>query len=77
MLQTKKRLIKMEQEERQFILDVKAWAMSEYDNGGDFIIECFTDQEILEQFDALHLQDVKDWCELKNDLRKEVESTVW
>ena len=58
-----------------FIKEVKEHAMANYENGGDFIIECLTDDEISEKFSTL--EDAKEFMKLHNDRRKEVESTIW
>lgn len=46
-----------------FPSQVRELAQLNYDAGGSYIIECFTDKEILEEFKTL--DDVKTYCKLK------------
>ena len=62
-------------EHSDFIKEVREYALANYENGGDFIIECLTDDEIVEKFSSL--EDAKQYAKLHNDRRKEVESTIW
>jgi len=46
-----------------FPSQVRELAQLNYEAGGSYIIECFTDEEILEEFKTL--DDVKTYCKLK------------
>lgn len=50
-------------DQKQFVREVKALCLKNYENGGDTIIECFEDCEIVAEFKTL--ADVKEYCGLK------------
>ena len=62
-------------EHSDFIKKVREYALANYENGGDFIIECLSDSESVEKFSSI--EDAKEYTKLHNDRRKEVESTIW
>lgn len=59
----------------QFVEAVRELAMKHYEVGGDQIVECMSDDDILEQF--LDLNAVREWCEVRHEVRLEQESTIW
>jgi hypothetical protein len=50
----------MTPEQKAFVREVRAVCELNYEVGGDEIVECFTDEEIVEQFKTL--EEVKDYC---------------
>lgn len=60
---------------RAFINRVRDLAMEKYEEGGDIIVECLTDQEIIERFD--NIEQAKEFMELQYERRREIESTIW
>lgn len=50
--------------------EIKAWAMKNYDKGGDVIVETFEDQEIKETF--ANLQEAKDYCKRRFDYYEDI-----
>lgn len=49
-------------EQTQFVDDVYALCEANYDNGGDYVVECLTPEDILQHFQSLN--DVKEHCGL-------------
>lgn len=60
---------------RAFVNRVRDLAMEKYEEGGDIIVECLTDQEIVERFDTI--EHAKEFMELQYERRREIESTIW
>lgn len=67
---------------------IAQWAQDNYDNGADYIVECYSEAEIIEHF--LHdwegnfhadeendLKRVKASVAAREEQRQEVESTIW
>ena len=50
-------------EQQQFVKEVRDLCTRNYDKGGDTIIECYTDEEIVSEFKTL--DEVKKFCGLK------------
>ena len=44
---------------------IKQWCLANYENGGSWIIETHTDEEIIESFKSL--ADAKRYCKLMKD----------
>jgi hypothetical protein len=61
--------------EIRLIESIKASAQKKYENGGDFIIECLEDGEILAYFDSV--REANHWMKIKAEQRQEIESTIW
>lgn len=53
----------MTEKQKAFVAEVKAVCELNYEAGGDEVVECFTDEEIVKQF--LNLEEVKDYCGMK------------
>jgi len=53
--------------------EIKQWAMANYSTGGSWIIETFTDAEIIESFQSL--ADAKRYAKLMHD--RETECQGW
>tara|TARA_R110000851_G_scaffold123978_1_gene253971 strand:+ start:370 stop:567 length:198 start_codon:yes stop_codon:yes gene_type:complete len=54
---------------------IKAMALANYEVGGDCIVECMNDNDILERFDSI--EDAKQFMEVKDEMQREIESTIW
>tara|TARA_B110000285_G_scaffold213956_1_gene258821 strand:- start:543 stop:740 length:198 start_codon:yes stop_codon:yes gene_type:complete len=59
----------------KLIEEIKELALANYDEGGDMIIECLGDSEILEYMSSI--KEAKEFMELKAMQRREIESTIW
>jgi uncharacterized membrane protein len=65
----------MTQDKTKLIEEIKELALVNYDKGGDMIIECLEDSEILDYMDSK--ESALEFMALKYEQRKEVESTIW
>ena len=65
----------MNNKDLKLIDDIRALAYKNYEKGGDIIIECLEDHEILEHMNSI--KDAKDFMNLKFEQRREVESTIF
>jgi hypothetical protein len=54
---------------------IKELAFANYELGGDCIVECMDDNDILEHFDSI--EDARQFMEVKAEQRREIESTIW
>jgi hypothetical protein len=61
--------------EIRLIESIKASAQKKYENGGDFIIECLEDGEILAYFDSV--REANHWMKFKFQQSQEIKSTIW
>lgn len=50
----------MTAEQQALVDEIKRVCMANYERGGDEVIECFTDEEILKEFKSV--ADAKDYC---------------
>lgn len=57
------------------IAEIEEYSYKHYENGGDFVIECMEDEERLERFKTL--EDLKQYIEINQEHRREIESTIW
>ena len=55
--------------------EINEYAYSRYEVGGDFVIECMNDEEKLSRFETL--EDLKQYIEINQERREEIESTRW
>lgn len=51
---------------------IKQWAMENYDEGGHWIIETLTDQEIFDEFK--NVQEAIDWAERLQDIQEDIQN---
>jgi hypothetical protein len=58
-----------------FVAEVQAIANHNYEVGGDCIVECMNEDDILERFDTI--EDVKQFMEVKAEQRSEAEACIW
>ena len=58
-----------------FVAEVQAVANHNYEVGGDCIVECMDENDILERFDTI--EDVKQFMEVKAEQRSEQEACIW
>tara|TARA_R110000803_G_scaffold122511_1_gene190508 strand:+ start:197 stop:394 length:198 start_codon:yes stop_codon:yes gene_type:complete len=65
----------MNESQIKLIEEIKELALANYDEGGDMIIECLGDSEILEYMSSI--KEAKEFMELKAMQRREIESTIW
>ena len=65
----------MNESQIKLIEEIKELALANYDEGGDMIIECLRDSEILEYMSSI--EEAKEFMELKAMQRREIESTIW
>ena len=65
----------MNESQIKLIKEIKELALANYDEGGDMIIECLGDSEILEYMSSI--KEAKEFMELKAEQRREIESTIW
>lgn len=57
------------------IEQIDKYCYKHYENGGDVIVECMDDEEKLQRFPSLDL--LKEYIEIYQENKKEVESTIW
>ena len=67
--------IHMNESQIKLIEEIKELALANYDEGGDIIIECLEDSEILEYMSSI--KEAKEFMKLKAEQRREIESTIW
>ena len=60
---TEQQIRGMTNEQLEFVRAVRGMCAKNYDNGGDVIIECYSDAEILAEFKTLN--EVKSFCGLR------------
>lgn len=49
----------------ELVREIRDWALDNYDAGGHWIVETFSDEEIAEEFKTLN--EAKRYCGLKQD----------
>lgn len=54
------------------VQEIKDWAMENYAEGGHWIIETMTDDEIFDEF--ANLQEAIDWAERLQDIQEDVQN---
>ncbi|MCE2713436.1 MAG: hypothetical protein ACK6DA_14985 [Candidatus Kapaibacterium sp.] len=54
------------------VQEIKDWAMANYDEGGHWIIETMTDDEIFDEF--ANLQEAIDWAERLQDIQEDIQN---
>ena len=62
----------MTHEEKKLVEDIREAAMQDYDNGGHWVAECYTEEDILNHFDSV--QDAKEAWRLKEENEQEKEA---
>ena len=65
----------MNESQIKLIEEIKELALANYDEGGDIIVECLEDSEILEYMSSI--KEAKEFMKLKAEQRREIESTIW
>tara|TARA_R110001599_G_scaffold121922_1_gene293671 strand:+ start:91 stop:375 length:285 start_codon:yes stop_codon:yes gene_type:complete len=65
----------MTEKQIKLIEKIKVLALDNYEEGGDIIIECLADSEILEYMSSI--KEAKEFMEIKAMQRREIESTIW
>lgn len=58
-----------------FVAEVQILADHGYEDGGDYIIECMDENDILERFDTT--EDVVQFLQVKAEQRREAEACIW
>lgn len=53
----------MTDEQKTLVEDIKRVCLANYEQGGDEVIECYTDEEIIRDFKSV--ADAKDYCGLR------------
>jgi hypothetical protein len=59
----------MTNEEKKLVEDIREAAMKDYENGGHWVAECYTEEDILNLFDSV--QDAKEAWRLKEENEQE------
>ncbi len=59
------------------IKKVKQVAMKNYENGGDMIIECWTDEDIAEWLKENKLEDIYKLMEIRAEQVAGIKNTIW
>lgn len=54
---------------------IKQWAMDNYENGGDVIVEAFSDAEIAETFTSL--DDAKEFCGVRKEYADDIRASAF
>jgi hypothetical protein len=54
------------------VQEIKDWAMANYDEGGHWIIETMTDDEIFDEF--ANLQEAIDFAERLQDIQEDIQN---
>ena len=55
--------------------EIDEYAYKHYEVGGDFVVECMENEEKLSRFKTL--EDLKQYIEINQECRQEIESTIW
>jgi|TARA_E500000318_G_C3454349_1_gene170055 hypothetical protein len=55
--------------------EIDAYAYKHYEEGGDIVVECMDDDEKLARFETL--SDLKEYIEINEQRRQEIQSTAW
>jgi hypothetical protein len=58
--------------EKMKVQEIKDWAMANYDEGGHWIIETMTDDEIFDEF--ANLQEAIDFAERLQDIQEDIQN---
>jgi len=59
----------------ELIKKIKVLAYANYEKGGDAIIECLEDSEILYYMSSM--KEAKEFMQIKAEQRQEIEATIW
>lgn len=57
------------------IEQINEYCYKHYEQGGDIVVECMDDEEKLARFETL--EDLKQYIEISQENREEIESTIW
>ena len=55
--------------------EIDEYAYKHYEQGGDIIVECMDDEEKLARFETL--SNLKEYIEMNEERRQEIEITAW
>jgi precorrin-6B methylase 2 len=55
--------------------EIDEYAYKHYEQGGDIIVECMDDEEKLARFETL--SNLKEYIEINEERRQEIEITAW
>ena len=55
--------------------EIDQYAYKHYEEGGDIVVECMDDDEKLARFETL--SDLKEYIEINEQRRQEIQSTAW
>jgi precorrin-6B methylase 2 len=54
---------------------INSYCYEHYEDGGDIVVECMEDEEKLKRFETL--EDLRQYIEISQEHRREIESTIW
>jgi len=54
---------------------INSYCYEHYEDGGDIVVECREDEEKLKRFETL--EDLRQYIEINQEHRREIESTIW
>lgn len=54
---------------------INSYCYEHYEDGGDIVVECMQDEEKLKRFETL--EDLRQYIEISQEHRREIESTIW
>ncbi len=54
---------------------INSYCYEHYEDGGDIVVECMENEEKLSRFKTL--EDLKQYIEVNQEYRQEIESTIW
>jgi precorrin-6B methylase 2 len=54
---------------------INSYCYEHYEDGGDIVVECMEDEEKLKRFETL--EDLRQYIEINQEHRREIESTIW
>lgn len=54
---------------------INSYCYEHYEDGGDIVVECMEDEEKLKRFETL--EDLRQYIEIRQEHRREIESTIW
>jgi len=57
------------------IEQINSYCYEHYEDGGDIVVECMEDEEKLKRFETL--EDLRQYIEINQEHRREIESTAW
>ena len=65
----------MTEKQALLVKKIKDWALKNYDKGGHWIVETFTEEEILNDFSSL--KSAKEYAKILHNRQREIEAEIF